>query len=84
MFLQCPWVFLLFSRSVSPVSYFRVCEIDIPISSLSSEEIYALLEDIDSNYEEENDNLMNDSETEFVYRTAIQNSESDISEAVIR
>ena len=59
-------------------------KINIPISTLSSEEIYALLEDIVSDYEEEIDNLMNDSDTEFVHRTAIENSESDISEAVIR
>ena len=56
----------------------------IPISSLSSEEIYVPLENIDSVYEEEIDNLMNDSDTEFVNRTAINNSDSDISEAVIR
>ena len=59
-------------------------KINIPISSLPSEEIYALLDDIDSDYEEEIDNLMSDSDTEFVDRTAIENSESDISEAVIR
>ena len=43
-----------------------------------------MLGDIDSNYEEEIDNLMNDSYTEFMDRTAIENPESDISEAVIR
>ena len=59
-------------------------KINIPISSLSSEEIYALLEDTDSNYEEEIDNLMNDSDTEPVGRTTIENSESDISEVLIR
>ena len=59
-------------------------KINIPIPSLSSEETYALLNDIDSDYEEEVDNLMNDSETEFVDRAAIENSESDISEAVMR
>ena len=57
-------------------------KINIPISSLSSEEIYALLEDIVSDYEEEIDNLMNGSNTELVHRTSIENSESDISEAV--
>ena len=59
-------------------------KINIPISSLSSEEIYALLEDTDSNYEEEIDNLMNDSDTEPVGRTTIENSESDISEVLVR
>ena len=59
-------------------------KINIPISSLSSEEIYALLDDIDSNYEDEIENLMNDSDTEIVDRTAIENSESAISESVIR
>ena len=58
-------------------------KIDIPISSLSSEEIYALLGNIDSDYEVEIDNPLNDSDTEFMDRTAIENSESDISEAVI-
>ena len=59
-------------------------KINIPISSLSSEEIYALLDNIDSGYEKENDNLINDSDTEFLDRTAIDNSENDISEAVKR
>ena len=57
---------------------------NIPILGLSFEEIYALLDDADSDYEEQMDNLMNDSDTEFVDRTAIENSESDVSEAVIR
>ena len=59
-------------------------KINIPISSLSSEEIYALLDNIDSGYEKENDNLINDSDTEFLDRTAIDNSENDISEVVKR
>ena len=54
--------------------------INIPISFLSAEEIYALLGDIDSDYDEEIDNLMNDSDTEFTDRRVIENSESDISE----
>ena len=33
-------------------------KINIPISSLSSEEVYALLDNIDNDYEEEIDNLM--------------------------
>ena len=59
-------------------------KIKIPISNISSEEINTLQDNIDSNYEEKIDNLMNDFNTEFVDRTAIQNSESDISEVVIR
>ena len=42
-------------------------KINIPISSLSSKEIYALLDEIDTDYEEEIDNLMNDSDTEFLF-----------------
>ena len=45
-------------------------KINIPISSFSSEEIYALLDSIDSEDEDDIDNLMNDSNTEFVDRTA--------------
>ena len=59
-------------------------KISIPISSLSSEEIYTLLDDIDSDYEEEIENEMNNFNTELVDKTAIENSESDISQAVIR
>ena len=59
-------------------------KINIPISSLFSEEICALLDDIDSGYEEETDNLINKSDTEFLDRTAIDTSENDISEAVKR
>ena len=58
-------------------------KIKIPISNISSEEINTLQDNIDSNYEEKIDNLMNDFNTEFVDRTSIQNSESDISEVVI-
>ena len=58
-------------------------KIKIPIWNISSEEINTLQDNIDSNYEEKIDNLMNDFNTEFVDRTAIQNSESDISEVVI-
>ena len=57
-------------------------KINASISSLSSEKIYALLDDIDSDYEEEIDNLMNNSDTEFVDRTAIENLEKDIPEAM--
>ena len=51
-------------------------KIDIPISTLSSEEIYALLDSIDNDDEEDIDNLMNDSDTEFVDRTAIEDLEN--------
>ena len=57
-------------------------KINASVSSLSSEKIYALLDDIDSDYEEEIDNLMSDSDTEFVDRTAIENLEKDIPEAM--
>ena len=53
-------------------------KINIRISSLSSEETCALLDSIIRNYEEEIDNLINDSDNEFVDRTAIEDSESDI------
>ena len=58
-------------------------KIKIPISNLSSEEINSLQDNIDSDYEEKIDNLMNDFNTEFVDRIAIENSECDISEVVI-
>jgi len=58
-------------------------KIDIPISTLSSEEIYALLDSIDSDDEEDIDNLMNDSDTEFVDRSAIEDLESGMPEVVI-
>ena len=58
-------------------------KINILISSLSSEENLALLDNIYSNFEEEINNLMNDSDTEFVDKTAIEKLESDISEAPI-
>ena len=48
---------------------------------MSSEETHALSDDINSNYEEETDSLMNDSDTKF--RTAIEYSESDMSQAAI-
>ena len=53
-------------------------KINIRISSLSSEETCALLDSIISSYEEKIDNLINDSDNEFVDRTAIGDSESDI------
>ena len=41
-------------------------KINISISDLSSGEIYALLDSLESDHEEDIDNLMNDSDTEFV------------------
>ena len=55
----------------------------MPISTLSSEEIYALLDNICSDDEEAIDNLMNDSDTEIVDRTALENVESDNLAAVM-
>ena len=45
--------------------------------------MHELLDDVDSDDEDENDNLMNDSATELVDGTAIENLQSDISETVI-
>ena len=49
---------------------------NIPISSLSSDEIYALLDSIESDEEEDIENLMNDSDTEFVDRSVVENKDS--------
>ena len=53
-------------------------KINIPISSLSSDEIYALLDGIESDEEEDIENFMNDSDTEFVDRSVVQNKDSDM------
>ena len=53
-------------------------KIYIPISSLSSDEIYALLDSIESVEEEDIENLMNDSDTEFVDRSVVENKDSDM------
>ena len=53
-------------------------KINIPISSLSSDEIYALLDSIESDKDEDIENLMNDSDTEFVDRSVIENKDSDM------
>ena len=53
-------------------------KINIPISSLSSDEIYALLNSIESDEEEDIENLMNDSDTEFVDRSVVENKDSDM------
>ena len=57
-------------------------KINIPISSLPSEEIYALLDSIDSEDKDDIDNLMNHSDTEFVDRTAAENLEHENVEVV--
>ena len=44
---------------------------NIPISSLSSDEIYALLDSIESDEEEDIENLMNDFDTEFLDRSVV-------------
>ena len=53
-------------------------KINIPISSLSSDEIYALLDSIESDEEGDIENLMNDSDTEFTDRSVVKNKDSDI------
>ena len=50
-------------------------KINIPISNLSSNEIYALLDTIDSDDEEDIENLMNDSDTEFVDQSLVKNKD---------
>ena len=53
-------------------------KVNIPISSLSSDEIYALLDSIESDEEEDIENLMNDSAAEFVDRSVVENNDSDM------
>ena len=53
-------------------------KINISISSLSSDEIYALLDSIESDEEEDIENLMNDSDTEFVDRSVVENKDSNM------
>ena len=52
-------------------------KINVPVSSLSSEEIYVLLDNICSDDEEAIDNLMNDFDTEIVDRAALENLENE-------
>ena len=52
-------------------------KINVPVSSLSSEEIYVLLDNICSDDEEAIDNLMNDFDTEIVDGAALENLESE-------
>ena len=58
-------------------------EINVPISSLSAEKIYALPDDIGSDHEGDLDDLINNFETEFGDKTSNENVEIDISEALI-
>ena len=53
-------------------------KINIPISSLSSDEIYALLDSIESDEDEDIENLMNDFDTEFIGRSVVENKDSDM------
>ena len=53
-------------------------KINVPISSLSSDKIYAFLDSIESDEEEDIENLMNDSDTEFVDRSVVENKDSDM------
>ena len=53
-------------------------KINIPISSLSSDEIYALLDSIESDKEEDIENLMNDPDKEFVDRSVVENKDCDM------
>ena len=52
-------------------------KMNIPIYSLSSDEIYALLDSIERD-EEDIENLMNDSDTVFVDRSIVENKDSDM------
>ena len=53
-------------------------KINIPISSLSSDEIYALLDSTESGEVEEIEKLMDDFDTEFVNRSVVENKDSDM------
>lgn len=50
-------------------------KINVPISSLSSDQIYAVLDAIESDDEEDIENLMNDSDTEFVDQSVLENAD---------
>ena len=55
-------------------------KINVPISSFSYDEIYAMLDAIDSEDEEDIENLMNDSHTELIDESAVESGdlENDI------
>ena len=50
-------------------------KINVPISHLSSNEIYALFDAIDSEDEEDIENLMNDPDTAFIDQTVIESKD---------
>ena len=50
--------------------------INVPIASMSSDEIYALLDTIESDDKEDIENLMNDLDTEFIDESLIESSSS--------
>ena len=50
-------------------------KMNIPISNFSSDEICALLDTTDSDDEEDKENLMNDSDTEFVDQSLVENKD---------
>ena len=56
-------------------------KVNVPITSISSDEIYALLDTIESDDEENIENLMNDSDSKFIDESLIENggSKSDLS-----
>ena len=51
-------------------------KINVPITSMSSDEVYTLFDTIESNDEEDIENLMNDSDTEFIDELLIESSGS--------
>ena len=51
-------------------------KINVSIKSMSSEKIYALLDTMKSNDEEDIENLMNNSDTKFIDKSLIENSGS--------
>ena len=56
-------------------------KINVPITSMSSDEIYALSDTIDNDDEEDIENIMNDSDSKFIDKLLIENSgsKSDLS-----
>ena len=55
-------------------------KINFPIASFSSDEIYALLDSIESDEEEDIENLINASDIEFVDRSVVENKDCDMHE----
>ena len=56
-------------------------KINVPITSMSSEKLYALLDTIESDDKEDVENLINDSDTKLIDESLIENggSKSDLS-----